>query len=62
MSTALVTYRWCLSADLYPVPPDCSLDNGFDLSAFQGRWYITGAGQGRRVAHGCCASVPAPCR
>lgn len=26
---------------LFPVPPDCSLDNTFDLSSFQGRWYIT---------------------
>eukprot|EP00879_Flechtneria_rotunda_P017386 GHRR01018215.1.p1 GENE.GHRR01018215.1~~GHRR01018215.1.p1 ORF type:complete len:230 (+),score=56.59 GHRR01018215.1:2588-3277(+) len=29
---------------LYPVPPDCALDNGFDLNNFQGRWFIT-AGQ-----------------
>lgn len=26
---------------LYPVPPDCALDKDFDLSSFQGRWYIT---------------------
>ena len=26
---------------LFPVPPDCALDRTFDLSAFQGRWYIT---------------------
>jgi violaxanthin de-epoxidase len=26
---------------LYPVPPDCALDRNFDLSSFQGRWYIT---------------------
>ena len=26
---------------LFPVPPDCSLDQNFNLSAFQGRWYIT---------------------
>lgn len=26
---------------LYPIPPDCSLDTKFDLSMFQGRWYIT---------------------
>lgn len=26
---------------LYPVPPDCALDNTFDLNNFQGRWYIT---------------------
>jgi VDE lipocalin domain len=29
---------------LYPVPPDCALDSGFDLASFTGRWYIT-AGQ-----------------
>jgi hypothetical protein len=29
---------------LYPIPPDCALDEGFDLNGFQGRWYIT-AGQ-----------------
>lgn len=26
---------------LYPIPPDSALDQKFDLSAFQGRWYIT---------------------
>ena len=26
---------------LYPVPPDCALDKSFDISMFQGRWYIT---------------------
>eukprot|EP01024_Parvocaulis_polyphysoides_P059672 TRINITY_DN6464_c0_g3_i1.p1 TRINITY_DN6464_c0_g3~~TRINITY_DN6464_c0_g3_i1.p1 ORF type:complete len:435 (-),score=54.31 TRINITY_DN6464_c0_g3_i1:337-1572(-) len=25
----------------YPVPPECALDTKFDLSNFQGRWYIT---------------------
>ncbi|CAL8465530.1 g5066 [Coccomyxa elongata] len=25
----------------YPVPPDCALDQSFDLNNFQGRWYIT---------------------
>eukprot|EP00884_Botryococcus_braunii_P012424 jgi/Botrbrau1/21182/Bobra.0061s0073.1 len=27
--------------NLFPVPPDCSLDTQFDLNMFQGRWYIT---------------------
>lgn len=27
--------------DLYPIPPDDVLDKKFNLSAFQGRWYIT---------------------
>jgi violaxanthin de-epoxidase len=26
---------------LFPVPPDCSLDENFNLASFQGRWYIT---------------------
>jgi hypothetical protein len=26
---------------LYPIPPDCALDTSFDLSNFQGRWFIT---------------------
>eukprot|EP00889_Picochlorum_renovo_P005806 jgi/Picre1/32836/NNA_008166.t1 len=26
---------------VYPIPPDCALDSAFDLSMFQGRWYIT---------------------
>lgn len=26
---------------VYPVPPTCALDASFDLTAFQGRWYIT---------------------
>lgn len=26
---------------LFPVPPECALDNKFDLAGFQGRWYIT---------------------
>jgi len=30
-----------LTAGLYPVPPDCALDRAFDLSKFQGRWYIS---------------------
>eukprot|EP00878_Enallax_costatus_P018093 GHUV01019035.1.p1 GENE.GHUV01019035.1~~GHUV01019035.1.p1 ORF type:complete len:454 (+),score=105.01 GHUV01019035.1:192-1553(+) len=29
---------------LYPVPPDCALDNSWDFSGFTGRWFIT-AGQ-----------------
>jgi hypothetical protein len=29
-----------LDEGLYPVPPDCALDRGFDLSKFTGRWYI----------------------
>eukprot|EP00775_Hariotina_reticulata_P013067 gene13067-13194_t len=31
---------------MYPIPPDCALDTSFDLSNFQGRWFIT-AGQNR---------------
>lgn len=47
-------------ADLYPVPPDCSLDNGFDLPAFQGRWYITGEGPEPPLT-GCCVHAwPCP--
>jgi violaxanthin de-epoxidase len=30
-----------LDEGLYPLPPDCALDNGFELSKFTGRWYIT---------------------
>jgi hypothetical protein len=30
-----------LDEGLYPVPPDCALDEKFDLGAFTGRWYIT---------------------
>jgi hypothetical protein len=26
---------------LFPVPPDCALDKGFDIKGFSGRWYIT---------------------
>lgn len=26
---------------LFPVPPDCALDQSFDLNSFTGRWYIT---------------------
>ena len=26
---------------VFPVPPDCALDKGFDLNGFTGRWYIT---------------------
>ena len=26
---------------LFPIPTDCALDKNFDLTAFQGRWYIT---------------------
>jgi hypothetical protein len=26
---------------LYPVPPDCALDKGFDIKGFTGRWFIT---------------------
>ena len=41
----------------YPVPPECALDTKFDLSSFQGRWYITGAsawglGWGERTGRG----------
>lgn len=26
---------------LFPVPPDCALDQSFDVNSFTGRWYIT---------------------
>ena len=38
---AVVCLPACV-AGLYPEPPECALDNKFDLSNFQGRWYITG--------------------
>jgi violaxanthin de-epoxidase len=30
-----------VTADLFPEPKDSALDDSFDLSKFQGRWYIT---------------------
>jgi len=44
-NTCAVSEKKCVpqrvDEDAYPVPTDCALDKSFDLSAFQGRWYIT---------------------
>lgn len=41
MKTHPLQYIITLVAGLYPIPSDCALDKEFDLSSFQGRWYIT---------------------
>jgi len=44
-NTCAVSEKKCVpqrvDEGLYPIPPDCALDNSFDLGMFQGRWYIT---------------------
>lgn len=44
-NTCAVSEKKCVpqkvDEGLYPVPPDCALDTKFDLSKFQGRWYIS---------------------
>lgn len=44
-NTCAVSEKKCVpqkvDEGLYPIPPDCALDTKFDLSNFQGRWYIT---------------------
>lgn len=44
-NTCAVSEKKCVpqkvDEGLFPVPPDCSLDENFNLAGFQGRWYIT---------------------